>query len=627
MESIGEEDTDRSEGTLSTTRSLPDQASHQVTPERSAKRRLRWPLEGSRGSTLKSKSNESTTSWLHSSKTRSKSSEQTLNTDLSMVRLSRKTGIKLFPGQLEEDSSQFENVVDLNRMKSVDPVKEGEGEAMMRAPSRSNTNVTNLGHMLSDQVFSCCVWRRGGSNQNTEGMTDSEIQKMPPSRTRWWQVTLYIINDAVGSWLVYFSPILLGMWGWVLGLLILILMWPLNLYTAHLLWRCRNAFPGAISIGDLVFYVTRSSVAMYATFSFANLCILITLSNQMFTAASNIYYFFDRTYPELYGGMCFAGVSAIVVAILVPLTQIRYLHQLTPINILNVTCMLIFVVLAVYSLVLRGDVSPDHMVGPNTEALSMTWTNPGSLQASGPVLGFQVLFNGYYYQVLILEMMGEMKDPAEFPKANYWSTPVILGVTLTMAITQYYYLGGRQEIVDVTPVSVLESFFGTSNRRNPVAIAAIACFSVHMIGCCVIRSVVLTRSCLLLIAPKRANESNWGSRLAWTAISLVVLAVAWGLNTVIVTIAFTAWITTMLVIVVTFFIPIACYLIICKKRKALGRIPKLEVALLAFIVLFCLFVIVTEVVMEAIEPRIFVEIQNRTLLEIEAAYQCTDFQF
>ncbi|WZN60918.1 transmembrane amino acid transporter protein [Chloropicon roscoffensis] len=626
MKSIGEEDIDRSEGTLSTTRSLPDQ----VTPERSAKRRLRWPLEGSRGSTLKSKSSESTTSWLHSSKQKSKSSEQPLNTDLSMVRLSRKTGIKLFPGQLEEDSSQFKNVVDLKRLnglQAVDPVKEGEGEAMMRAPSRANTNVTNLGHMLSEQVFSCCVWRRGGSNQNTEGMTDSEIQKMPPSRTRWWQVTLYIINDAVGSWLVYFSPIILGMWGWVLGILILILMWPLNLYTAHLLWRCRNAFPGAISIGDLVFYVTRSSVAMYATFFFANLCILITLSNQMFTAASNIYYFFDRTYPELYGGMCFAGVSAIVVAILVPLTQIRYLHQLTPINILNVTCMLIFVVLAVYSLVLRGDVSPDHMVGPNTDALSLTWTNPGSLQASGPVLGFQVLFNGYYYQVLILEMMGEMKDPAEFPKANYWSTPVILGVTLTMAITQYYYLGGRQEIVDVTPVSVLESFFGTSNRRNPVAIAAIACFSVHMIGCCVIRSVVLTRSCLLLIAPKRANESNWGSRLAWTAISLVVLAVAWGLSTVIVTIAFTAWITTMLVIVVTFFIPIACYLVICKKRKALGRIPKLEVALLAFIVLFCLFVIVTEVVKEAIDPRIFVEIQNRTLLEIEAAYQCTDFQF
>ena len=626
MESIGEEDTDRSEGTLSTTRSLPDQASHQVTPERSAKRRLRWPLEGSRGSTLKSKSSESTTSWLHSSKQKSKSSEQPLNTDLSMVRLSRKTGIKLFPGQPEEDSSQLNNVVDLKRMKSVDPVKEGEGEAMIRAPSRSNTNVTNLGHMLSEQVFSCCVWRRGGRPQNHPGMTEREIQKMPPSRTRWWQVTLYIINDAAGLWPVLFSPIVLGMWGWVLGILILILMWPLNLYTAHLLWRCRNAFPGAISIGDLVFYVTRSSVAMYAAFFFANLCILLTLANHVFTAASNIYYFFDRSI-ELHGGRCFAGVSAIVVAILVPLTQIRYLHQLTPINILNLICMLIFVVLAVYSLVLRGDVSPDHKVGPDTDALSMAWTNPGSLIASGPVLGFQVMLNGYYYQVLILEMMAEMKDPAEFPKANYWSTPVILGVTLTMAISQYYYLGGEQELVDVSPVSVLESFFGTSNRRNPVAIAAIACFSMHLIGCCVIRSVVLTRSCLLLIAPKRANESNWGSRLAWTAISLVVLAVAWGLSTVITTLAFISWILSMLVILVAFFIPIACYLIICKKRKALGRIPKLEVALLAFIVLFCLFVIVAEVVKEAIEPKIFVEIQNRTLLEIEAAYQCTDFQF
>ena len=104
---------------------------------------------------------------------------------------------------------------------------------------------------------------------------------MPPKRTTWWQVTLYIINDVIGAFLILYSSVILGMYGWVLGLLILILMWPLNLYTAHLLWRCRNVFPGAISIGDLVFYVTRSSVAMYAAFFFANLCILITLSNQV----------------------------------------------------------------------------------------------------------------------------------------------------------------------------------------------------------------------------------------------------------------------------------------------------------------------------------------------------------
>ena len=460
MESIGEEDTDRSEGALSTTRSLPDQ----VTPERSAKRRLRWPLEGSRGSTLKSKSNESTTSWLHSSKTRSKSSEQTLNTDLSMVRLSRKTGIKLFPGQLEEDSSQFKNVVDLNRMKSVDPVKEGEGEAMMRAPSRSNTNVTNLGHMLSDQVFSCCVWRRGGSNQNTEGMTESEIQKMPPSRTRWWQVTLYIINDAVGSWLVYFSPILLGMWGWVLGILILILMWPLNLYTAHLLWRCRNIFPGAISIGDLVFYVTRSSVAMYFTFAFVNATILLTLASQIDSAAANIYWFFSSEEGG-YSGKCFAAFLAGAVGLLIPLTQLRYLSSLTLINVINITCMLVFVCISVYMVCTNGRYEDAvTRVGPNTEAIKASVDVDSLDGQAAPLLGIDIIVTGMYYQLIILEIIAEMRHTKEFPKANYWSSPVILFVAISCAITQYYFQGEAYALESTSVQQVLTSIFDYENR-------------------------------------------------------------------------------------------------------------------------------------------------------------------
>mmetsp|Transcript_9656 Transcript_9656/g.34485 ORF Transcript_9656/g.34485 Transcript_9656/m.34485 type:complete len:625 (+) Transcript_9656:105-1979(+) len=624
MESIGEEDTDRSEGTLSTTRSLPDQ----VTPERSAKRRLRWPLEGSRGSTLKSKSNESTTSWLHSSKTRSKSSEQTLNTDLSMVRLSRKTGIKLFPGQLEEDSSQFENVVDLNRMKSVDPVKEGEGEAMMRAPSRSNTNVTNLGHMLSDQVFSCCVWRRGGSNQNTEGMTESEIQKMPPSRTRWWQVTLYIINDAVGSWLVYFSPILLGMWGWVLGILILILMWPLNLYTAHLLWRCRNAFPGAISIGDLVFYVTRSSVAMYAAFFFANLCILITLSNQVFTAASNIYYFFDRTYPELYGGMCFAGVSAIVVAILVPLTQIRYLHQLTLINIVNIACMLVFIAISVYVMATNGR-AEGAVTGIDVELMDSEQNS----SKYAPIIGVEMLFTAYYYQTIILEIMGEMKDPAEFPKANYWSTPVVLGVALIMSSVQYYFLGEEDEREDLSPQEKLNAIFSPETRGRPASsYVAIICFTIHMLGCCVIKSIVLTRSLQLLFNPESANRVGrvgWRARLEWAGISILVLSLGFVVTLYLNQFGLVSVVLGFLTLIVTILLPIGLYLACESKRNKLSRIPKLEMGLMALILVGAVTVIIVNCIRvgQTFSNMSPTEVENVTLTHSEIITECSGFEW
>ena len=48
-----------------------------------------------------------------------------------------------------------------------------------------------------------------------EPATESERDraKMPPKRTKWWQVTLYIINDVVGASLLLYSSLILGMYG------------------------------------------------------------------------------------------------------------------------------------------------------------------------------------------------------------------------------------------------------------------------------------------------------------------------------------------------------------------------------------------------------------------------------
>ena len=176
---------------------------------------------------------------------------------------------------------------------------------------------------------------------------------MPPKRTTWWQVTLYIINDVIGAWVILYSSTLLAIYGWILGIALLIAVWPLHMYTAHLLWRCRNVFPGAISIGDLVFYVTRSPAAMYVAFFFVDLCILVTLSSQMATAAQNIYWFFSERHG-LSQGQCYIAFVGIVACALLPLTQIRYLHQLTLINIVNIACMLVFVAISVYMMATNG---------------------------------------------------------------------------------------------------------------------------------------------------------------------------------------------------------------------------------------------------------------------------------
>ena len=390
-------------------------------------------------------------------------------------------------------------------------------------------------------------------------MRERNVHKMPPKRTEWWQVTLYIINEVIGGWILLYSSVILGMYGWVLGVILLILVWPLQLYTAHLLWRCRNVFHGAISIGDLVYYLTRSPAAMYAAIFFVNLTILLLLSAQLQTAASNIYWFFSKDvsgvvlFPlsfsvllilpnglffsvsfqvNVTNGRCFIVFTAFMVVLVLPLTQLRYLHSLTIMNAVNITCMLIFVCISIYSLSTGEGVRE----GAETQ-LEPYWTGVGGSLAldkqhqNGPILGLELLWSAYFYQLIILEIMAEMKDPSEFPKANYWTTPIVLFAALGTGVSQYYFLGEDQVLLKVSVQDTLTSIFDDPKEgRGPLAYMAVICFGIHMIGCCVIKSIILTRSTQLLLNPKGSNKATWISRLQWAGISFVVLVLAWSLT-------------------------------------------------------------------------------------------------
>ena len=107
--------------------------------------------------------------------------------------------------------------------------KEDGDVALMRARS-ARKSATNVSTLFANPFSSCFG---GGNEAPAEDGTEAAATgvgvvgshsagKMPPSRTRWWQVTLYIINDVVGAWLLLYSSLVLGMWGWVLGLFFLI---------------------------------------------------------------------------------------------------------------------------------------------------------------------------------------------------------------------------------------------------------------------------------------------------------------------------------------------------------------------------------------------------------------------
>ena len=231
------------------------------------------------------------------------------------------------------------------------------------------------------------------SPASTLQISQREVFKMPPRRASWWQVTLYIINDVIGAWLLFYSALILRVYGWITGMILLVCMWPLNLYTAHLLWRCRNAFPGAISIGDLVFYLSRSTIAMYVTFFFVNATILLTLASQIETTAMNLYWIFSADVSAS-NGQCYIVFTACVAGAIIPLTQIRYLSSLTLINIINIVCVLVFVSVTIGMLATTG-----RQPGATTSIepiIPMGIGTATSLEEYGPWVGLELLFTAYY---------------------------------------------------------------------------------------------------------------------------------------------------------------------------------------------------------------------------------------
>jgi hypothetical protein len=435
-----------------------------------------------------------------------------------------------------------------------------------------------------------------------EGLTssppDSELQraqalKMPPQRASWGQVTLYLVNDTIGAWLTLYGAVILSMYGWVAGLLILVLAWPLNLYAAHLLWRCRNVFPGAISLGDLVYYLTRSAFAMYTAFFFVNITILGTLAFQIESAAANIYWFFSNDLTS--GGHCYVVFLAGVCLIVIPLLQLRYLHNLTFINMVNLSCLLVFVCIMVYMLSVDG-VLPGAVqkIGLNEKYL---WDSTKLSEDTGDdsvvLFGVEMVFFGYYYQLIVLEIISEMKDPSEFPKANYWSTPAVIFVAVTCAVSRYYFQGEEVVLTDADTDEILHSIFDYGLRvRAAYEYVGMACFSIHMIGCCVIRGLILTRSIHLLVHPAAANKRTWKSRFEWTGISVAVMVLAWLITLGINSAGLMTLFLGFLALLTSIVLPIALYIQCCRRTKTIKKVPIIEWVLIAFILLLALFTFV-----------------------------------
>ena len=107
-----------------------------------------------------------------------------------------------------------------------------------------------------------------------------------PSRaiSKWYYITAYIVNDIMNGTFVLL-PFVMSYNGWLGGIMLIWFIAGLNYYVAGLVWRMSQIFPGAVTMGDLSYYLLRSPLAMFVVFVLGYGLIFTTTGQQLSMAA------------------------------------------------------------------------------------------------------------------------------------------------------------------------------------------------------------------------------------------------------------------------------------------------------------------------------------------------------
>jgi len=144
-------------------------------------------------------------------------------------------------------------------------------------------------------------------------------------------------------------------------------------------------------------------------------------------------------------------------------------------------------------------------------AAPLTW--------AGVLSGLSTFTFGMTSQFMLTEIISEMKDPRELPKAYVKiSAPFQLVAFMIAGVGGYYYLGDK-----------VDGMINENLPFNASLQAAAACLVIHMLISYLIKGVVFCRAVLTKAKEKYANPDDPRKRsmAAWNAVVIPTLACAW----------------------------------------------------------------------------------------------------
>ena len=246
----------------------------------------------------------------------------------------------------------------------------------------------------------------------------------PERRSGWLQTAVVLLSELVGSG-VLALPFALARLGWVPGLVLVLALALLNLYSGVLLWRLHLLVPTVgVTYGDLAGAVggplARATVfaVAYCYFFALQIVYLLTAAECLQVAL----FWVER---------CLYWYTLAAFAVLLALSQCRSLHAISYLGVLSSAAVLLSVVV----LLVDSLSTWNARAAVDIEAFATGVSFQDAFAA-----GVSILFL-YAGQGLYPEIMAEMQVPEMFGKSLYASSGVMVAFYLSAGVPMYFRYG------------------------------------------------------------------------------------------------------------------------------------------------------------------------------------------
>lgn len=323
---------------------------------------------------------------------------------------------------------------------------------------------------------------------------------------------LVMIADIVGVGVLSLGSAV-ALLGWIPGIIILLLMYPINVYTGLYLSETRQAWPTSMTYQELAHNSGGRCFGLFAGV-LNYLYIGAMLADYALTAGLTLgMVFYDVE-------ICLPVWSAIAVfGVILPMQQYRSLGALWWVLVINVVSLTLSIFVALGYLWSSG---PAPWGAENAKQLY--WTNVGETYLVSPSLDFHSFFAAlgsftfaYAGHFLYVEMMSEMKEPEKFPAIFLIQGPYQVGIYLIVACTSFAYLGSGVSgfVINVIP-------FGPWYR-----VASFLLF-IHVAITFLVKGTVMVRFLHVSFAGKeRANEDSTTAKVQWFMLTVLTTVLSY----------------------------------------------------------------------------------------------------